>query len=250
MIAPYPKVNDLIDRLGALAPDPNEFHLRGIEREAKALLKHDAHGAYIALAIIAALRSNAAEAISYHEKSLKISNDSLTRRLYIASLNNLQLYREALQQADIALAQTPSPELLEINIEACIRTAQPRRAIDYHQKLVKLIPDLQPNPHRETLMQTADILASTGLTDQELTEINAIAETVARERSARIVGSRVWANIWEVPYFVCQELHVIGADYSDLVDDLIDKFVETDSPAIRNPAYHVTFRHPTPEPSA
>jgi hypothetical protein len=99
-------------------------------------------------------------------------------------------------------------------------------------------------------MQTAEILTSTGLTDQELTEINAIAETVAHKRGASIVGSHVWANIWEDPYFVCQELYVSGADVSELIDDLIDQFVETDSPAVRNPAYHLTFRTPPPEPRA
>lgn len=225
MIATYPKVNDLIDRLTLLAESPNEFQLRGIEREAHALLKHDAHGAYIALAIIAAIRGDVDESISHHEKSLKLSNDALTRRLYVTSLNHLTLWREALDQADIILNQAPLPELLEICIEVSLRAAQPHRATTYYQMLAKLTPDTQPGNHLVKLMQTAEKLKLTGLTDEELTEMIAIAEDVARDFGATIVGSDVWLNEWEEPFFVAHDLFISGADAYAMSDELVERMV-------------------------
>lgn len=244
---PQTKAAELIEHLQQQALEPNEFQLRVAEREAKAVLKHDATQGYVILGIINAIRGDYAASVDYHQKAIRISNDYWTNRQFLSSLFNMKCWQEAMIQADLLLKDFSPvlPDVPMVGIQAAIRAGYAQKASLYRAALVKLSPNEDDNGELAQMINTANMLTSTGLSDAEMGEMNQLAEQVAQDMGATIVSTYTWANVWEEPFNIINEYLVTGADTADMVFELADRVATLNPPAFQKGGYHVTF---TPAP--
>ena len=238
---PKLKFDDLIERINQYLKQPNEFQLRAIERDAKALKQFDLAGAYLIFGILAAIQGDLKAAILNHEHNLSLANTFENRFNYLTSLERLGQLNKALEQADLLLI-SPTAEVLTKGIQLAIRAAQPNRAKAYYQKLLKLLPELSEDKQTETdLTNTLQLFRETGLSDTELSEINTMAQTVIADFGATVNYTFTFMNQWESPYFVTTEFKVQGADPVDMLFELAERLAEKNPSALQKGGYHVTF---------
>ncbi|WGZ92181.1 MAG: hypothetical protein QJT80_06780 [Candidatus Thiocaldithrix dubininis] len=238
---PKLKFDDFIVRINQYLQQPNEFQLRAIERDAKALKQFDLAGAYLIFGILAAIQGDLKAAILNHEHNLSLANTFENRFNYLTSLERLGQLNKALEQVDLLLF-TPRPEVLMTGMQLSIRAAQPNRAKAYYYKLLKLLPELADDKQIETdLSNTLQLFRATGLSDMELSELNTIAQTVIADFGATVSYTSTLMNQWEAPYFVTTEFKVQGADPVDMLFELAERLAEKNPPALQKGGYHVTF---------
>lgn len=95
------KANDLVEQINAFRGrgKVTQVQLARLKREARALLKADAHGAYVVLGALAALEKNDREMREQHERAIRLNPDDEWARInYATSLRNLGFVAEALSQ--------------------------------------------------------------------------------------------------------------------------------------------------------
>lgn len=196
---PQLQFNQLLDQLVRASRAGDEILLKRTEIEANQLLKSDPCGAYIALGALFAVKNNARESISNHEKSLTLSRSANTHLNYGISLGYLDYTSEALEQIDLSLAYGQPPSVLALAIELCTKSGQPQRAEHYYQKLAKISPEASEDNAVLSLMQTAEKIKMCGLTDQQINEVHDIYHQVSREFGEQIIATEVWTDEWSDP---------------------------------------------------
>ena len=244
--APKLKVNDLLERLSALLKQSHcdQMALKRIEREAELLVQSDALGGYIALGVVSSIKGNAQDIRAYYEKSLKLSDNYLVRENYGNSLAHLHLWSEALLQFDKALSHSLDVALLKHCIGYALQSGHPEKASQYIGVLVKAEPAAKDDSEIQKLLQIIAILRKSGLSDDDMAEITAMAESVALEFGATIVNSHIWLDLASeyAPSVVNHiKVHLKDADVIEMNWRLAECKAYADTEALRSGKYSISF---------
>lgn len=242
---PASLLNSYIDRLNLLKEQNplNQMALKMIEREALQLTKSDARTAYLVLGILYAIKNQANESRDHFKKSLNLADDIVTRANFAHSLVDLQYYQEATHEYDRLLKRTLTTEYLYDAASVALRAGYPEKTILLSEKLVKMQPDANQDLKLMGITRLAHIAKQTGLSDQEISEIHAIAEEVIHEFGVKTSAVNAWLDTFsEAPSMVYFDFYVDPEHAYSMMNRLIDKYVEKDYPALVNGKYFISFK--------
>lgn len=242
---PASALNGYIDRLNILkAHHPlNLMALKSIEREALQLINSDAQTAYLVLGILYAIKNQAKESRDYFKKSLNLSDDLITRANFARSLDDLQYYQEATQEYECLLKRSITPQYLYDAAKVALHAGYPDKTILLSEKLVKLQPETNQDSKLMGITRLARIAKQTGLSDQAISEIHAIAEEVIHEFGVKIGAVNAWLDTFSEAQPMVYFDFYVAPEYSyNMMNRLIDKYVEKDYPVLLDGKYFISFK--------
>ena len=138
--------HNITDQINLLASreEHSEFELRRIRREIEQLKAVDACQYYMIVGMFYSVVGDKAESISNHEKSLKLSSETIFLENYAFSLKRLGAGPEALQILLRAFDAAPTEEVLEEVAHAMIYTGDLNEFERTLQRFARANPDKDP----------------------------------------------------------------------------------------------------------
>lgn len=242
---PASALNGYIDRLNILKEHHplNLMALKSIEREALLRINTDAQTAYLVLGILYAIKNQAKESRDYFRKSLNLTDDIITRANFARSLVDLQYYQDAVQEYDCLLRRTITTQYLYEAASVALRAGYPEKTILLGEKLVKLNAEVNQDSKLMGITQLAHIMKKTGLSDQAISEVHAIAEEVIHEFGVKTLAVNAWLDTFsEAQPMVYFDFYVAPEHSYNMMNRLIDKYVEKDYHALLDGKYFISFK--------
>ncbi|HYE37578.1 hypothetical protein [Methylocaldum sp.] len=188
-LAKKSKSGELVNRLNAFISDgkiPDEFTLRVLKREAKALLNCDAANGHMILGMIAAAEGNRDELEKHHDISLRLGISPYIGNLnFMASLKNAGYHCDALEYARRAFRAEADAIVIEKLIElnaSCLRFEE---AIKYAEQLGKLNKDMEDHELLPLLNRISSLLSKNALRDDDLAKVAKLAQELICKKKIR-----------------------------------------------------------------
>lgn len=240
---PAPKTNELLGRVNALrkSGSDNMFALNRLKKEAEALLKTDAPGAYSVLGAIATLEKDIPTMQRYHKAAINAAPGSVEARInYATSLRNLGLYEEAITEAETvaAMTQKSDPEIVYFVLETLTKVARFHDARAWGQVWNKLRPG-EDNHTGEVAAKAAAIMEKCGLDDGATYSVVAVARDVLHRHKLYPESSdlALFGDEVAIGFFVESN----PKETANLNAELADALVEQELIPMVSPGFTVTI---------
>ena len=238
------KAQELVRRLTTIADaeELNEWGIRQLEREARALMDADAVAAHIVLGGVAALKGEVAEVREHHRIALQLSGNSVEAlRNGAASLSRVGEMNEAFEAILQAHERIPDdPDTLSAAISMAVQSAHFQKARELYRRWRELVPDV-PLEDETSTHKAADAVENRAFSEERAQKVVQLAHQVRRSAKVRGAGGGVLALHGEPDSFLF-EIRVRTS--SEGAVELNEKFanrIVTDAELMTDPGLKFTL---------
>ena len=185
---PQTKADDLMDRLMAMDA-PNEIALRGLERDAEAVMDVDPAVAHSVFGGVASLRWNAEGVREHFRIALQHADNPVTHHNYSIALALVDEWRDSFDAADTAHKKAPDNTVILGNtIKLAVESGQFRMAQKYCNQLNALRPGEAPHALTGLLEKFVASLDAGAFGESNVQRVLEIASSVQRAESVHGAG--------------------------------------------------------------
>lgn len=238
------KAQELVRRLTTIADaeELNDWGIRRLEREARALMDADAVAAHIVLGGVAALKGEVAAVREHHRIALQLSGNSVEAlRNGAASLSRVGEMNEAFEAILQAHERIPDdPDTLNAAISMAVQSAHFQRARELYRRWRELVPDV-PLEDETSAHKAADAVENRVFSEERAQKVVQLAHHVRRSAKVRGAGGSVLALHGEPDSFLF-EIKVRTS--SECAVELNEKFanrIVTDEELMTDPGLKFTL---------
>jgi hypothetical protein len=105
-----------------------------------------------------------------------------------------------------------------------------------------LNPNTPPTNDLLDLLHRVELFKKSNLKDADIVAIHSLVEEVHTEFGVKALFTDLWLDQWGDSETLYQDISVDSAYSYDMMNRLIEKYTETDYPAISNGRYFVGFK--------
>ena len=190
------KALELVKRLTTIAnaEELNEWGIRRLEREARALMDADAVAAHIVLGGIAALDGDLATVHEHHRIAVQLSGNAVEAlRNGAASLSRVGAMKEAFEAILQAHQHIPDdPYTLNAAISMAVQSAHFQNARELYRRWRELFPDGQLEDETST-HKAAEAVENRVFSEERAQKVVELAHQVRRSAKVRTAGGSILA---------------------------------------------------------
>ena len=226
------RAEELVERLTTIADaeELNEWGIRRLERDARALMSSDPVAAHTVLGGIASLEGDVAKVDEHHRIALQLSGNSVEAlRNGAASLSRVGKMDEAFEAMLQAHERVPDDRyLLDAATSMAVQSAHFRQGRDLYGRWNKLFPD-HPMADEADIQKAAKAVDNGVFAEEGARKVVRLAHEVRRTANVRTAGGSVLALDGEPDSFLFEfkvrtsSKHAVG-----LNEDFADRIVSDD----------------------
>ena len=187
---------ELVERLTTIADaeELDEWGIRRLEREARALMDADAVAAHIVLGGVAALKGDVAAVLEHHRIALQLSGSSVEAlRNGAASLSRVGEMSEAFEAILQAHERIPDdPDTLGAAMSMAVQSAHFQEGRELYRRWRALVPDVPPEDET-SVRKAADAVENCLFSAERARKVVQLAHQVRRSAKVRAAGAGVLA---------------------------------------------------------
>ena len=226
----------------ANAEELDEWGIRRLEREARALMNADPVAAHTVLGGIASLEGDVARVDEHHRIALQLSGNSVEAlRNGAASLNRIGKMDEAFEAILQAHERIPDdPYTLHAAISMAVKSAQFQNGRDLYRRWNELCPD-QPMAEEAHMNKAAEAVDNGVFSEEGAQKVVRLAHQVRRTANVRTAGGGVLALHGESDSFLFEiRVRTSSKQAVDLNEEFADRIV-TDDELMTDPGLKFTL---------
>lgn len=238
------KAQVLVKRLTTIADaeELDEWGIRRLKREARALMDADAVAAHIVLGGVAALEGDVAAVREHHRIALQLSGNSVEAlRNGAASLSRVGEMNDAFEAILEAHESIPDdPYTLNAAISMAVQSAHFQKARELYRRWRELFPD-EPLEDETSTHKAADAVENRVFSEERAQKVVQLAHQVRRSAKVRSAGGSVLALHGEPDSFLFEiKVRTSSESAVELNEKFADQIVN-DEELMTNPGIKFTL---------